>query len=201
MAHSPQAGDGFVLPTLPLETRERNYNRTGWKTFSWQNEIPTHKILNCVVFMPLLQAAEGLFHFSPVNSHDASFFFLLVLRLTWRHRAAPVRDKGETMVGADSTRARLWRYHHSFSLSLPPQASFLLILLPKTKSSSRGTSPGSLLLGNWRGLWVRGIIHWIPTTAAPFILFKLKGKYCMFLHATVNRKSISVGVYTLILLA
>lgn len=35
VTHSPQAGDGFVLPTLPRETRERNYNRTAWKTFSW----------------------------------------------------------------------------------------------------------------------------------------------------------------------
>lgn len=54
---------------FPHGSWERNYNRTAWKRFSWQNEILTHKILNCAVFMPLLQAAEGLFHFSP------GFFF------------------------------------------------------------------------------------------------------------------------------
>lgn len=34
----------------------------------------------------------------------------------------------------------------------------------KTKSPSWGTLSASLLLGNQRGLWVREIISWIPTT-------------------------------------
>lgn len=96
---------------------------------------------------------------------NASFF--LVQRQTGRHPVALALDKVETRVGADRLihpylieDSNYLFFSHSPAMGQPPPVSSA----SQTKSPSWGMSSGSLLLGNQRGLWVRIIICWIPTT-------------------------------------
>lgn len=121
VTYYPQAGDGFMLPTLPWDAGERNYNPYCMKNFfitKWNSY--TKDIKPCNVYAAATGHGQTLaklpmFYFSPVSYGTPVFFcsafflFLPAQRLTWRHpAAAPVWDKGETMVGADWTRTWLW---------------------------------------------------------------------------------------------